>query len=499
VKHLPNNPKRPPRGARAWLAALAIAACGNDEARGRGDLITPLPPDASMPNPIQPPHDSGSTIVSESGPPDPASCKNLQCIQVACEAGTTTITGTVYAPNGTLPLYNVLVYVPNAPVPAVTQGLTCDRCGGIPPGEPVAAALTDSRGVFQIKNAPAGKNIPLVMQVGKWRRQIAVPEVVACQDNKLTDPQQTRLPKNRSEGDMPHIAITTGGCDNLVCLLPKLGIDPGEYGIAGDDKRVIFYAGNDYLDSSGNNGRGKFGANLARMTDASALWGNPSELMKYDMAIFSCECDEYSPDRSMAPLPPDKTPAAFKAVTDYLSAGGRVFGTDYQYAWYKYSTDPKLAAALDIQGGAPVAQNPVVLDVSFPKGKALADWRTLVEPASTYGQVVCEQVWDNITGDNAAEAQVWGSSTTDSAPTTHHPRFVTINTPAGVPVEQQCGRAVHLDAHITTSLSHPINSYPSDCGTNLANGEQVLAFFFYDVASCIQDDKMPPIVPPIVK
>jgi len=27
----------------------------------------------------------------------------------------------------------------------------------------------------------------------------------------------------------------------------------------------------------------------------------------------------------------------------------------------------------------------------------------------------------------------------------------------------------------------------------------VLAFFFYDVASCIQDEKKPPEVPPIVK
>jgi hypothetical protein len=137
--------------------------------------------------------------------------------------------------------------------------------------------------------------------------------------------------------------------------------------------------------------------------------------------------------------------------------------------------------------------------VTFPKGKALADWRAFVEPASTYGQVECEQVWDNFTGANPAVAQVWGSSPADLAAAPGHPRFVTINTPAGLPVEQQCGRAVHLDAHITTSLTHPINNYPSDCGTNLENGEQVLAFFFYDVASCIQDEKKPPEVPPIVK
>ena len=276
--------------------------------------------------------------------------------------------------------------------------------------------------------------------------------------------------------------------------LPQARRRPGEFGVAGDDKRVIFYAGNDILDTSGKNGRGKFSANLAKMTDASTLWSSSAELQKYDMAIFSCECDEYSPDHAMAPAPVNKTAPAFKAVTDYLSAGGRVFGTDYQYAWYRYTPDPKLAGALEIQGGAPQGDNPVTLDTSFPKGKALADWRAFVEPTSTYGAVSCEQVWDNFTNANRAVAQVWGSS---PAPmnTTPHPRFVTINTPAGLPVEQQCGRAVHLDAHITTALETRINTYPVDCGANLENGEQVLAFFFYDVASCIQDRKSPPRFP----
>ncbi len=485
----------------AVISLVVSVACSSESTRSRNDTTTSTPDSSVIQPPLPPGPDGGPSIgLPDAQPPgDGASCRNLQCKQVACPSGTTTLTGTVYAPNGTLPLYNVLVYVPNAPIAPAASGLTCDRCGGIPPGEPVVAALSDSHGVFQLKNVPVGNNIPLVMQVGKWRRQTSVAEILPCQDNKLTNPQQTRLPKNHTEGDMPRIAITTGGCDNLVCLLPKLGIDTAEFGIAGEDKRVTFYAGNDYLDDTGKNGRGIFGGSLARMTDASALWGNAAELKKYDMAIFSCECNEYTDQASTPPPPVNKTTAAFKAVTDYLSAGGRVFGTDFQYVWYKDTPDAKLASALDIQGAAPLAKNTVTLDTSFPKGKALADWRAFVEPASAYGQVQCEQVWDNFTGANASIAQVWGSSPPDMDPASKHPRFVTINTPAGIPVEQQCGRAVHLDAHITTSLSHPLKSYPTDCGTNLENGEQVLAFFFYDVASCIQDEKKPPEVPPIVK
>ena len=168
-------------------------------------------------------------------PPKPA-CVNLQCQQVRCDGGETTISGTAFAPNGTLPLYNVMVYVPNGPLEPFKAGLTCDRCGALVSGRPLVTAISDHEGKFKIANVPAGTNIPLVLQVGKWRRQITIPSVVPCQDNPVTDAQLTRLPRNRQEGDMPKIAVTTGECDLLGCLLPKLGIDTAELGIAGEEE-----------------------------------------------------------------------------------------------------------------------------------------------------------------------------------------------------------------------------------------------------------------------
>jgi hypothetical protein len=439
----------------------------------------------------QQPFDAGQIDVPDA---PTGQCKNLQCRQTVCSAGAkTTLTGTVYAPNGTLPLYNALVYVPNVPLPPIPPGLTCDRCGTIPQGEPVVAALTDHRGVFVLDNVPVGQDIPLVIQVGKWRRQVVIPEVASCTETRLTDPELTRLPRNRSEGDMPRIAVTTGICDNITCLLPKLGIDEQEIGIAGDDVAITFYGGGPAGPSEGELTR--YEPRLQQMTLASGLWSDLNELQKYDMGLFSCECEE---------APGSKGPAAYEAMTRYLDMGGRVFGTDYQYVWYKYSPDPNLQNALAFRPSefgdlAPAV--PVRLDTSFPKGKALADWLANLRPGSSYGEVTCEQVWDNLRGANEAASQVWGVSPPPATEmtTSDRPRFVTINTPAGVASSEQCGRAVHLDAHITSSSTILIEDYPEDCGTELLEGEEVLAFFFFDVASCIQDDGAPVVVPPVVE
>jgi hypothetical protein len=431
--------------------------------------------------------------ASAGGHPSTATtCKNLQCQQTVCPSGSeTTLSGTAYAPNGTLPLFNAIVYVPNAALAPFSTELTCDRCGALPSGDPLVSAITDSHGRFTLKNVPDGKDIPLVIQVGRWRRQVTIPSVPACTTTTITDHELTRLARNRKEGDLPRIAITTGSCDSLVCLLQKIGIDPAEWGVAGEDKPVTLYRGfeNAYYDPYAAT---RFDAHLNTMTSASTLWGDYSKLSKYDIALFSCECGEFEDNKGAT---------AYDVVTHYLAQGGRVFGTDYQYIWYKRSTDTQLRAAFGVPASSePATGLTVTLATAFPKGKALAEWYAFLNPppASEYGKILCEDVFDNFTSAAQPATQVWGSSEQGS-PNTQHPRFITMNTPVGLPTEHQCGRAVHLAAHISNADPSKMRKFPDDCASFLAAGEMVMAFFLFDAAACLQDDVKPVEPPPVIK
>ena len=132
------------------------------------------------------PSSSAGTITLEPSTEMPdGPCTGLECQVPACTGmPATTITGKVYDPAGKVPLYNVLVYVPNSPVVPFTDGAKCDRCDASVLN-PVTSAVTAEARTFVLKGAPAGQNVPVVMQVGKWRRQITVASVAPCADTRL--------------------------------------------------------------------------------------------------------------------------------------------------------------------------------------------------------------------------------------------------------------------------------------------------------------------------
>lgn len=394
-------------------------------------------------------------------------CVGLECQQVACSGGgTTTVSGKVFAPEGTVPLYNAIVYVPNAKPDAFKSGVTCEQCGAVT-GSPVVTALTNEKGEFKLQNVPVGDNIPLVIQIGKWRRQVTIPKVAQCTDTPL-DAGNTRLPRTQAEGDIPQIAFTSGSADSLECFLRKLGIADSEFTPPTGTGRVHFFRGN--------------GSRLSAATPAAeTLWNDAANLKKYDINMLSCEGSERTGDKQ----------AHYAKMKDYLDSGGRVFASHYHYVWFRYGTAPLPTAAT--WSPAPGTNGPYQVDTDFPKGNAFADWLQNVNATTTRGTIALSEVRDSIANSNPAVSRRWIRS---QSPETA--KYFTFNTPVGQPVDKQCGRAVFTDVHVSGNGTDG-GTFPNFCNNNPLNAnEKALIFLFFDLSSCVGDDSKPPIPPPAI-
>jgi hypothetical protein len=390
------------------------------------------------------------------------------------------VSGTIYDPAGKVPLYNVIVYVPNTALDPIPEGASCDKCGATVSGSPIATALTDETGAFRLANVPVGRDIPLVIQVGKWRREIKVPTVAACTDTPLTDPALTRLPRSRSEGHLPKMALTTGRADALECLLRKVGIDEAEFTPEDSPGRVNFF--------DGYGGTNRYAPTLnggATFTAAESWWESLNNLRKYDIVLLSCEGTEY---------PDNKSVTARQAMQDYLAIGGRVFASHWHNYWIEHGPDPfPTVATFQHRDDLPV---PFVatIDTSFPKGAAMASWLVNVGGSLTRGSLVIRGAQHTIDAVNPAVAQRWIYSTTPTSV-----QYLTFNTPMSTPPDQQCGRVVLSDIHVSSGdRSDPDAPFPTGCvTTDLSPQEQALEFMLFDLSSCLRRDDVKP-VPPIV-
>src|SRR5690242_12176157 len=256
-------------------------------------------------------HHGGEGSPDAGMPPD--ACQGIGCSVVDCASmglPSTTVTGTVYAPNGSLKLYGVNVYVPISDPGPLTPGVQCDRCVDQLPGGAYTRATTDENGRFTLYDVPATTNVPLVIQVGKWRRQITIDSVGQCANTELAATAAT-LPRNHTQGDLPQIAITTGDADALDCLVRKLGIDDSEITTDAQGGKVHLYNGNGAKQFASG-----FGGGTGNFNNATTLWGNLDKLSGYDIVLFSCEGAQH---------PTTKPQAALQAVHDYADRGGRVF------------------------------------------------------------------------------------------------------------------------------------------------------------------------------
>jgi hypothetical protein len=453
---------------------------------------------------------NGGSLFTADGGEASAPCTGLEC-QASMDACTakskspTTISGRVYDPAGAVPLYNVYVYIPNTmPDPIVAGNPTCTQCEAPASGSPVIGALTDANGNFTLSQGPmdpwgvpSGSQIPLVLQVGKWRRQLTIPSVEPCTANMLPDPplpaDKLRLPANGKEGDMPLIAFTSG-CDPAECFLRHIGISDSEFVPPGDPLgHVHFYTGRNYNNFANDNASSVAGGN--QFGDTYQWWAQLSNLMKYDIVFNACECLAY-----------DRGVSAYQAMHDYLNAGGRVFSTHYYYNWFAPKTGPAdfqgvVNWALPENTSNPQPYGMFYIDSSFPKGKAFADWLQAQGFTTTYGQINIADTHYDMNQVNM-DATRWIYNADSASSSTYATMYMSFNTPLNVPLAKQCGRAVYSDVHLSGDSDD--STFPNECANADPSGEhqtneKALEFLFFDLSSCVQDNSQPPPPPPPTK
>ena len=345
-------------------------------------------------------------------------------------------------------------------------------------GSPIATTLTDIKGNFVLNNVPVGADIPLVIQIGKWRRELKVPNVPRCTSTALIDPNLTRLPRNQTEGHIPKMALTTGQYDPLECLLRKIGIQDTEFTPEAGMGRVNFFSG-----VGGTTGYAPALNGGMTFSKVTPFWDSVDSLKKYDLILMACDGQEN---------PNDKSDAARAAVRAYSELGGRMFMSHWNNFWLEHGTAPlPTVAGWNHQ---PDLANPftALLDQSFPKGMAFADWLLNVKGSMVKGELVIKEAQHTIDTVNDMLAQRWIYS--DSPKSI---QYLTLNTPVTAKPEDQCGRIVLSDIHV--SSGDQVNTpFPNGCmTTDLSPQELALEFMLFDLASCVKPDDLPP-EPPII-
>ena len=428
-------------------------------------------------------------------------------------AQSTTISGTVYMPNGTVPLPNTLVYVTNGSVTLPASGANCTSSsvtaaeGCITQATVTPTVVTSGTGVyaytttavdgtFTLGGVPEGSSYTLVIQSGKWLNEFTEPA-----SGTLSGPISSlhlNMPTTHSAtANIPLIAIQTGSADALECVFRDIGVASTEFT---DDSvssgpsyggRIHLYRGN--------------GAQISSNTPASSTLQTQAKLNSYDMVMFPCEGGG-STGASSTTVP---------YLINYTSLGGRLFATHNSDAWLDATyTGTNGYYFYSAGGSSPMtwgsATNSVtpdpgygLINTSFSDGNTLASW--LYENGYSYGatgnstgtenEVEISTLRFNVDTINAP-AQSWltfpgqsGQSYNVAYNGGSPIMQFSFNTPWGASAANQYGRVLYNEYHVENVSETGSPTFPAECptlsGASQVPQEKMLEFAIFDLSAAV--------------
>ncbi|MGO9837131.1 MAG: hypothetical protein ACLP1X_23290 [Polyangiaceae bacterium] len=468
-------------------------------------------------------------------------CTGLCQQQVACDGGTTTtLTGyvrsglqegaTSWVPAGTVPdpVPGVLVYIPTTAItpfdsnPNAPQ-VQCSQCGADVSGNPLVEATTDYTGKFTLSNVPvstsATDTIPIVIQLGHWRRQYSFAILNPCTQNTLT--AAMNLPSSSTEGDIPLTAISTGSYDPIECVLLKMGINQNEFmsyttwaaetatGTAPKQGRVHIYTAT--AAETGGTANANPGATLAPRADETALMGTGAtgsatngNYMDYDQILLPCWG---------GPVP--KSAAELFDLGYYGDHGGHFFATHFSYSWLSGNNNSQLNSIANWDLRADDNDTPTVNGTMFT-----GDVSNTVPPTVPVTNPGVFVQWLNYVGalsngnpagappaaptvaitagrhdvDSVANGSVEWIDGTDpngavnskaTPPTAEMLLHFTFDMPIAA-TSGQCGHGIFSDFHVNSATQSNGKTFPNECDqTALNSQERIIEYMIWDLSSCV--------------
>jgi hypothetical protein len=418
--------------------------------------------------------------------------------QTSCPlAGTTSISGTVYAPNGTDPLPNILVYVPLSAPSAFTDGPANDTSSSLVTGTPVVETTTANNGTFTLTNMPVGSNVPLVIQAGRWRRQLIVTTVTACvntviSSSTLVGGATSRFPRTQLEGDIPKMALASGSADALECTLRKMGVADSEFtdytlnaSGAAHPGRVSLFEG------AGGTSNSKSGAKAgATVHTEQTLVGSSSStfggslLGSYNILLLPCQGDST-----------DYTTADGRSnVITFTSEGGRLFST--HLSKYYIDQNSPIDGAANWASESNPANGTATVQTGFTSGSTLAQWLQDIGSTETLGQVAISTLRLDQTGVNAP-TQSWLTLNVADGEVSVPVMQFSFYTPVGASTADQYGRVMFNEYHVDNTTTSDSVTFPDECTGTMALGqamdaqEHMLEYSLFD----LMNFSVPVIVP----